>query len=262
MKLTSISRQLLAHAWADYPNECCGLIINDKYHPCTNAHSDPKNHFEIALDEYLALERLGEIQAIVHSHPDGEPLPSEFDRVQMGLHGVDWVIIAVGHSPTGKKYQDVRCHQPKSYQAPLLGREYHHGVQDCYSLVRDYYHRELDIHLPDFHRSDAWWEHENHEPLYENNFTKAGFTKVQNKNDLQKHDVILCRVGRTHHVNHALIYLGDGKLTSENTGEIIGDSIMLHHPHGGLSVREIYGDNWLKRTAMVVRHKALNQTNL
>ncbi|MPX02156.1 phage tail protein, partial [Moraxella catarrhalis] len=68
--------------------------------------------------------------------------------------------------------------------------------------------------------------------------------------------------GRTHHVNHALIYLGDGKLTSENTGEIIGDSIMLHHPHGGLSVREIYGDNWLKRTAMVVRHKALNQTNL
>ncbi|AZQ94379.1 NlpC/P60 family protein [Moraxella catarrhalis] len=186
----------------------------------------------------------GEIQAIVHSHPNGNAEPSEVDRVQMGIHGIDWVICAFGYHAGGEQYFDVKCHKPKAYQAPLLGREYHHGVQDCYSLVRDYYSRELDIHLPDFHRRDGWWEDENHEPLYEKNFAKAGFIKVQDKNDLQKHDVILCRVGRTHHVNHALIYVGDGKLKSETMPDCVGNALILHHPHGSLSVREIYGDNW------------------
>lgn len=125
-------------------------------------------------------------------------------------------------------------------------------------MVRDYYSRELDTELPDFERSDAWWEHENHEPLYENNFTKAGFIKVQDKNDLQKHDVILCRVGCTHHVNHALIWLGDdGALKSETTPDCVGNALILHHPYGRQSVREIYGKGWADRTAMVVRHQSL-----
>ncbi|MFB6349499.1 C40 family peptidase [Moraxella sp. ZJ142] len=245
--------QIFNHAWQCYPSECCGLVINGKYHPCTNAHHDPKNHFEISADEYLTLESLGEITAIVHSHPDGEPLPSEFDRVQMGLHGVDWWIVGLGFSPTGQKYQAIQKHKPTAYQSPLIGRDYIHGVQDCYTLVRDYYARELAIDLPDFERADGWWEDENHEPLYQANFAKAGFVEAQT---LQKHDVILCRVGRTQHINHALIYLGDGKLTSENASEIIGDNIILHHPHSRLSVREIYGENWQRRTAMVVRHTA------
>lgn len=127
-------------------------------------------------------------------------------------------------------------------------------------MVRDYYSRELDIELPDFERSDAWWEHENHEPLYENNFTKAGFIKVQDKNDLQKHDVILCRVGCTHHVNHALIWLGDdGALKSETTPDCVGNALILHHPYGRQCVREIYGKGWADRTAMVVRHNKLHK---
>ncbi|SIS10807.1 NlpC/P60 family protein, partial [Moraxella cuniculi DSM 21768] len=157
-----------------------------------------------------------------------------------------------GRHACGEEYAEIKRHKPKAYQAPLIGREYHHSVQDCYSLVRDYYQRELNIHLPDFPRLDGWWEDAKHEPLYENNFTKAGFAQVH---DLQKHDVILCRVGRTEHINHALIYLGDdGQLTSETATPITGTSLILHHPHGRLSVREIYGESWQKRVAMVVRH--------
>lgn len=249
---------ILNHALDCYPAECCGLIIDDDYYPCDNVASNPTEHFEIDPKDFARAESMGEIQAIVHSHPNGNAEPSEVDRVQMGIHGIDWVICAFGYHADGKEYFDVKRHKPKAYQAPLLGREYHHGVQDCYSLVRDYYHRELDIHLPDFHRTDGWWEDENHEPLYENNFTKAGFIKVQNETNLQKHDVILCRVGRTHHVNHALIWLGDdGALKSETTPDCVGNALILHHPHGGLSVREIYGGNWQRRTAMVVRHQSL-----
>lgn len=263
MRLTkNLQQQIITHAQDAYPNECCGLIIDGQYYPCANIAPNPTEHFEIDPKDFARAESMGQIQAIVHSHPNGNAEPSEIDRVQMGVHGLDWVICAFGYHADGKEYFDVKCHKPKAYQAPLLGREYHHGVQDCYSLVQDYYSRELDIHLPDFHRRDGWWEDENHEPLYEKNFAKAGFIKVQDETDLQKHDVILCRVGRTHHVNHALIYVGDGKLKSETTPDCVGNALILHHPHGSLSVREIYGDNWQRRTAMVVRHQASNQTNL
>lgn len=258
MKLTEHTKRLIhAHAKSAYPNECCGLIIDGQYYPCDNVAPNPTQAFEIDPLDMLEMEDKGQIQAIVHSHPNGNAEPSEIDRVQMGLHGVRWVICGFGYHADGVEYFDVKCHKPKAYQAPLLGREYYHGVQDCYSLVRDYYHRELGIDLPDFDRADGWWENPNHEPLYENNFTKAGFAKVENKNDLQKHDVILCRVGRTHHINHALIYLGDGKLNSEKTPDTVGNSLILHHPHDRLSVREIYGKGWADRTAMVVRHHSM-----
>jgi tail assembly protein K len=234
------------------------LIIDGQFYPCDNIAPNPYEHFEIDHLDMIEMEEKGEIQAIVHSHPDGNAEPSEVDRVQMSIHGADWVICGFGYHADGKEYFDIKRHKPKAYQSPLLGREYHHGVQDCYSVVRDYYHRELDINLPDFYRTDGWWEKQNHLPLYENNFTKAGFEVV---NDTpKKHDVILCRVGRTHHVNHALIWLGDdGALTSETTPDCVGNALILHHPHGGLSVREIYGDNWQRRTAMVVRHGRLDK---
>ncbi|MPX06270.1 C40 family peptidase [Moraxella catarrhalis] len=264
MTLTKHTKRLIhAHAKICYPAECCGLIIDGQYYPCDNVAPNPAEHFEIDYLNMVEMQEYhGEIQAIVHSHPNGNAEPSEVDKVQMGLHDIDWVIVGLGHTPTGATYCDIKRHKPTTYQSPLLGREYHHGVQDCYSLVRDYYSRELDIHLPDFHRTDGWWEKEHHLPLYENNFTKAGFIKMQDETDLQKHDVILCRVGRTHHVNHALIYVGDGKLKSETTPDCVGNALILHHPHGRLSTREIYGKGWADRTAMVVRHQASNQTNL
>lgn len=252
MRLTkSLKNAITGHAWADYPNECCGLIIDGKYQPCVNISHDPANSFEIDPSQLID----DNIQAIVHSHPNGSAEPSEIDKVQMSLHGVDWVIVGLGVHSDGEQYCSIKSHKPKAYQAPLIGREYYHGTQDCYSLVRDYYERELGISLPDFERVDSWWEDESHEPLYERNFSKAGFEQVH---DLQKHDVILCRVGRTHHVNHALIYLGDGELKSEKAPKVIGDNLVLHHPHGRLSVREIYGESWQKRTAMIVRYKHEN----
>ena len=264
MTLTKHTKRLIhAHAKICYPAECCGLIIDGQYYPCDNVAPNPAEHFEIDYLNMVEMQEYhGEIQAIVHSHPNGNAEPSEVDKVQMGLHDIDWVIVGLGHTPTGATYCDIKRHKPTTYQSPLLGREYYHGVQDCYSLVQDYYSRDLDIHLPDFHRTDGWWEKEHHLPLYENNFTKAGFIKMQDETDLQKHDVILCRVGRTHHVNHALIYVGDGKLKSETTPDCVGNALILHHPHGSLSVREIYGKGWADRTAMVVRHQALSQTNL
>jgi cell wall-associated NlpC family hydrolase len=43
--------------------------------------------------------------------------------------------------------------------APLVGRQFAHGVLDCYSLVRDFHARELGIPLSEYERQDDWWSH-------------------------------------------------------------------------------------------------------
>lgn len=244
MLTKSVKAAINAHANHDYPREACGVIVNGEYIPCTNVAMDD-SQFEIDVMDIVGAEKEGKIQAYVHSHPDGTTAPSQPDRVQMNLHGLPW-IITNGH--------DVEIHKPDGYQAPLLGREYHHGLMDCYTLVKDYYQRELGIFLNDYKRKDEWWADESSESLYVDNFKKEGFVEVDT---IQEHDLILCRLGRTEHINHALVFIGDGKLKSEPTEPVIGDCLVLHHPYGRDSIREIYGESWQRRAAIIIRHKSL-----
>ena len=244
MLTKSIKKAIIDHANRDYPREACGVIIGKEYIPCKNIAADD-TQFEICPYDLVGAEKEGKIKAYVHSHPDGATTPSQPDRVQMNLHGLPWVITN-GH--------DVALHNPDDYQAPLLGREYHHGLLDCYSLVKDYYQRELGITLNDYERQDCWWEDAKSKPLYVDNFKKEGFVEVDT---IQNHDLILCRLGRTEHINHALVFIGDGTLKSERTEDVIGDCLVLHHPYGRDSIREIYGEQWMRRAAMIIRHKDL-----
>lgn len=244
MLTKSIKAAIIDHANRDYPREACGVIVGKEYIPCKNIAADDAQ-FEICPYDLVGAGKEGEILAYCHSHPDGSTEPSMPDRVQMNLHGLPW-IITNGHA--------VELHKPDGYQAPLLGREYHHGLMDCYTLVKDYYHRELGIKLNNYERQDCWWEDAKSKPLYVDNFKKEGFVEVDT---IQQHDLILARLGRTEHINHALVFIGDGQLKSERTEDVIGDCLVLHHPYGRQSLREIYGEAWQRRAAIVIRHKSL-----
>ena len=244
MLTAKIKKAINAHANECYPRESCGVIVGKEYIPCKNVAADDAQ-FEIDPIDLVGAEKEGKILAYVHSHPDGSCEPSMPDRVQMNLHGLPWTIT---------NGYDVALHKPDGYQAPLLGREYHHGLMDCYSLVKDYYQRELGITLNDYERTDEWWADAKSKPLYVDNFKKEGFVEVDT---IQKHDLILCRLGRTAHVNHALVFIGDGTLKSERTEDVIGDCLVLHHPYGRDSIREMYGEAWQRRAAMIIRHKSL-----
>ena len=246
--LKDAKEDMLDHAAACYPNEACGYIINRQYVPCTNVHDNPDKQFKIGYKDVLRCEQLGTIEAVVHSHPDGSSKPSTFDLIQMQYHNVPWVIVAYPEV-------DIKVHAPKAYKAPLINREYIHGVLDCYSIVRDYYSRELGIEIDNFERQDKWWESASNSDLYIDNFASQGFVQVHT---LARHDVILCRVQPTEYVNHALIYLGhNGGLTSEETEKVIGEHLVLHHPYMRRSRREIYGNVWQSRTAIILRHKSM-----
>ena len=246
MLTKSIKKAIIAHAIADYPRESCGVIIGKEYMPCKNIASDDAQ-FEISPIDLVGASKKGEILAYVHSHPDGSTNPSMPDRVQMNLHGKPWIITNA---------IEVALHKPEGYQAPLLGREYYHGLMDCYTLIKDYYQRELDITLNDYERKEAWWESAKSKPLYLDNFKKEGFVAIDT-DTIKKHDAILFRLGKTEHVNHAAVFIGDGSLSSERTEAVISDCLILHHPYGRQSLRELYGEQWQRRAHVILRHKSL-----
>jgi proteasome lid subunit RPN8/RPN11 len=107
-----ISRQLLeeivAHARAEAPSECCGMIAADNgravaVHRARNAARTPKLRYEMDPKEQYQLE-MGiedaglELGAIYHSHPRTAPEPSPTDvNLAMHPHAL-YVIVSLEHS--------------------------------------------------------------------------------------------------------------------------------------------------------------------
>lgn len=248
----SLHQAIAAHAAAEHPRECCGVIIKAgrrrQYVPCDNLATTPSEHFVLDPKGWAAAEDLGKVLAIVHSHPDVPARPSMADRVSCELHGLPWVIMSW---PEG----DVATIEPEGYRAPLAGRDYAHGVLDCWALCRDWYAREWGLELPNYERRDGWWEEG--ESLYEKHYKAAGFYPV-GLADARRGDMLVMQIGRAVHPNHAAIYLGsDWSLASEPEAPALGGAgpFFIHHPYERLSSREVFGGPWLERTRLVLRHR-------
>jgi len=213
-----------------YPREACGLVVvargREIYHPCRNVAAGVQ-HFEIDPADYAEAEDSGTIVGVFHSHPDGTEAASEPDRVGCESSGVPWHILAWPENRWGTIV-------PSGYAAPLIGREFHHGTLDCYGLIRDWYRIERGVVLSDFQRLNDWW-HQGGD-LYRAHFAEAGFEAGA---DLHPGAVLLMQVASPV-PNHAAIYLGD--------------DIILHHLHGRLSSRDVYGGFWRKVTTHVLRY--------
>ena len=73
----SWSTDAFKHAKECYPEECCGLVIDDEgietYWKCKNISKNYKEEsFVIDPLDYANGEDRGEVLGVVHSHPDGE----------------------------------------------------------------------------------------------------------------------------------------------------------------------------------------------
>lgn len=241
VKLATINA-IRRHAEAEYPRESCGLIIirkgRDKYLPCTNA-AQGTDHFIISVQDYAKAEEQGDIIAVVHSHPDAPATPSEADKVACKAPGLMWHIVRVNSIDGIPTAGELITTEPCGYQAPLVGRPFFHGVLDCYSLIRDWHQQTYNITLKKFTRTDDWWN-DGVSDLYTQGFPQAGFVSVDAEAELLPGDVILMQIRSNNGVpNHAAIYLGDG--------------LILHHLHGRLSSRDVYGGYWGEVTRNIIR---------
>jgi proteasome lid subunit RPN8/RPN11 len=103
--------QILAHARAEAPNECCGVVAvvpgadgqpaqATRVRSARNVHASPKR-FEIdgkdvlkAINEFD--EAGWEIGAIYHSHTHTAPYPSQTDvNFAASWPGVEWIIVGL-----------------------------------------------------------------------------------------------------------------------------------------------------------------------
>lgn len=239
----SIYEAIFEDAKSHYPKESCGVVVLvdgvQKFIPCTNVAPAEQAHlrFEISGEDYARAEDLGEVLAIAHSHPNASANATDADIAMCERTGLPWIIVGV---PSGV----FKVIQPTGKKMPLLGRTFHHGVLDCYTLIRDYYDQRLGIDLPDFERHDNWWE--SGQDLYVQNFEKAGFEAIakDGKTTPSPHDVILMQI-RSNNLNHGAV------MDAEKPGHII------HHLHGHLSKHDIWGGVWSRFTGLILRHKDL-----
>lgn len=226
----------ISHAASALPNESCGLVVihngKERYVACQNIARNPKTDFEIKAEDYVKASRIGQIVAVVHSHPFAKTTPSEADKVACEKSGLRWIIV----NPTTR---EVTTFEPSGYEPKLYGREYHHGILDCYSFAIDYYKQVCGITLPDYPRGEEWWLHGGN--LYQDYFEVVGFREIK-MSELRQHDALLMTI-ESPVMNHGAIYLGQN-----NIG---------HHLYRRLSSRDVYGQFYRERTNMAIRHKDL-----
>lgn len=242
MEATTLAA-IQAHAAADFPRESCGLVVmgvaGELYIPCRNTAETPSEHFRLPAEDYAAAEDRGHVLALVHSHPNAPATASDADRIQCEVSGLAWHIVSVGQVDGVAECGDLQTITPSGYRAPLVGRQFAHGILDCYTLVRDFYAWELGIQLSQYEREDDWWL--KGQELYSlPQLRGEGFDLIAD--EPRRGDLILMQV-RSTVPNHAGIYLGEG--------------LMLHHLYGRLSDRVPYGGYWAERTCYIVRHREI-----
>jgi proteasome lid subunit RPN8/RPN11 len=98
--------RLVAQAYAEYPDEMCGLLAGPPagdvavaYYPCRNAAAsarvytiDPSDHLRAERD---ADDHDWEINGVVHSHTHSEPYPSPTDVGQAPDPAWHYVIVSL-----------------------------------------------------------------------------------------------------------------------------------------------------------------------
>ena len=108
--------EMLAHAQADAPNECCGMVATRDGEAVTvhRAENTAASPLKFVIDPrelyaaYTAIEDDGlEFGAIYHSHTRTEPYPSQTDiNFARGWPGVQWLIFGLaGPEPTARIYE-------------------------------------------------------------------------------------------------------------------------------------------------------------
>jgi proteasome lid subunit RPN8/RPN11 len=100
-----VRAELVAHARADAPNECCGMLAAadgrlTSYFPAENEFKSPQRFQLDSADQIRItneIEARGEeIGAIFHSHPNSEAYPSQTDvNLARWWPGVLWLICSL-----------------------------------------------------------------------------------------------------------------------------------------------------------------------
>ena len=197
------------HAVEVYPHEAAGIVEGGAYVRLENRSTTPGDDVKLSDDELI---RVAQAEVFFHSHPDAPGVPSEHDMVYQKQLGVPFVVMCL---PT----YDCFAWGDTLTRAPLIGRGFRHGVHDCYSLVRDWYHEEGIVDLEEWPRGWEWWHHGKN--LYADNFEATGFVKIPVTEATQRGDGLLFAFNYKVPMHAALV---------------VDRDLLIHHASGARAV--------------------------
>jgi cell wall-associated NlpC family hydrolase len=121
----------------------------------------------------------------------------------------------------------------------LLGRKFLPSVQDCFSLVRDFYALNFQMELKNYARPSDW--NSNDIDLIGLCYENEGFEKVNDwaLDKLYPGDLLCMAIG-SNVANHLAVYVGENKI--------------VHHITNRFSNDELLRPFWRKSICYVLRH--------
>ena len=255
MKINNKNLQRIKdHAISEWPNECVGVVVNRTYKKLENISDDPGNEFKINPMQFEKMIKGAKQHMLIHSHPYDTAgnvvqdryhrylkvdyrTPSASDmRLSQSLgDDVPFGIVAC----TSEYCSDILIINESDDDKALIGNSFIHGVYDCWTAVRLYYLKTLDIELPNPPRDFNWWYQDdaleiNHYHLLDD----LGFFEVED-DDVQEHDIILYAIDTDDLINHAAV--------------VLPNNMIYHHLYGQLSCRE-YADKYYEYQMKIMRH--------
>ena len=223
MKLTQhIKERIKAHALEDSPNECCGLIFekdtSQEVFKCRNISTSPLTSFSLDPLDYLKCSSRGKIKSVYHSHLEEEEF-SEADKTNSSYHNVNYIMFNI-------KNNSFREFNPKKQKTLYLNKPFKVGVNDCFTLVRDYINKNTQAKLPQ-EVCEAYAFGARRENLQKAidlidevalSYTKKDFLKifVSHINELKKHDILVIGLRESNTPLHLAVHLGN--------------NMVIHHP--------------------------------
>jgi [CysO sulfur-carrier protein]-S-L-cysteine hydrolase len=112
--------QMVAHARADAPNECCGMIASRdgaavKIYPAANAAASPLRYEIDGAEQFriqMAIDDAGyDLGAIYHSHTRSAPYPSQTDINLAFYPDALYVIVGVSDGDPEVRAFEIRAGQ-------------------------------------------------------------------------------------------------------------------------------------------------------
>jgi proteasome lid subunit RPN8/RPN11 len=208
IKLNKEQKEAIAKAAkACYPEEMCGVLLEDSFICIENTHEDRLNHFRIPAKELV--QYLGGIKAIVHSHTLKQKRPSRLDLRTPSCEdiqaqqqaSVPFLIVGTD----GTNVLDA-LQYPKPLGGELLRRPFIWFIHDCYSLVQDYYFNEFGVELPPHKASKDFKDIRDCDDVFEEHILSYGFKREAKLEGIKNGDLLLLDGIHGGRRNHLGIY--------------------------------------------------------
>lgn len=210
--MTDYFAQIMEHAEASPNREACGFLLLDTKGSLevrkTSNSAGANDKWQIHPAEHLNAVNTGRLFGMYHTHiGDDDEKPSGPDKQCAEVALLPMFIYSL-------KTRKFSYYRPRATIKPFENREFIAGVQDCASLIIDYYEVNWGVAIPHCARTPQ--NIKEGIGLLEDYLN--GIMQKVPTDSMQKDDLLTFSIGNKGRENHVGIYLGDGRILHQLMG--------------------------------------------